>query len=97
MLKKIVIMLNYALVKNESYFAQNYASIMCQALAQTIADPLWKDTIACSTSASETGTERGVTTGGGILDPGGGEGCFSLGAEKVASLGSARVSSEHAK
>ena len=63
------------------------------------ADPLGKDLIARATSASETCTERGVTTGGGggILDPGGGDGCFSLRAEKVASLGSARVSSEHAK
>ena len=32
MLKKIVIMPNYAPVKNESYYAQNYASIMSQAL-----------------------------------------------------------------
>ena len=32
MLRKFVIMLNYAPVKNESYYAQNYASIMCQAL-----------------------------------------------------------------
>ena len=32
MLKKFVIMLNYAPVKNESYYAQNYASMMCQGL-----------------------------------------------------------------
>ena len=30
--KTFVIMLNYAPVKSESYYAQNYASIMCQAL-----------------------------------------------------------------
>jgi len=29
---KIAIMLNYASVNNETYYAPNYASIMCQAL-----------------------------------------------------------------
>ena len=41
MLKKIVLMPNYAPIKNESYYAQNYASIMCQALY--IVHMLWHD------------------------------------------------------
>ena len=41
--------------------------------------------------------ESGVTIGGGgIVDSEGGDGCFSLRADKVASLDSAKVSSEHA-
>ena len=35
MLKQFVIMLNYAPVKNESYYAQKYASIMCRGLLYT--------------------------------------------------------------
>ena len=35
MLKMLVIMLDYAQVKFESYYAQNYAGIMCQALTST--------------------------------------------------------------
>ena len=42
--------------------------------------------------------ESGVIIGGGgIVDSEGGDGCFSLRADKVVSLDSAKVSSEHAK
>ena len=47
MLKEVVIMLNYAPVKNESYYAQNYAGIMCQGLvygALVRPEPFWHAT-----------------------------------------------------
>ena len=36
MLKRSAIMLNYAQVRWENYYAQNYASIMCQGLIHTL-------------------------------------------------------------
>ena len=44
MLKEVVIMLNYAPVKNESYYAQNYANIMCQGLVRGIVKA-WRNLI----------------------------------------------------
>ena len=50
MLKEVVIMLNYAPVKNESYYAQNYASIMCQGLPGVPNPPLYvTDKNTCNT------------------------------------------------